>query len=126
MVQSVSIKIFSSIGLWGETFNFLTPLIRNSKPLESWNSLCSKNMHYVYKYALQEDSLPKCFKSYFEEKNLLLYTSFGRTLGSLAQWPTSLINRPESKSTARIHHDFYSLVRQKWFCVVRCIVLTAF
>ena len=25
-------------------------------------------MHYVYKYALQEDSLLKCFKSYFEEK----------------------------------------------------------
>ena len=27
-----------------------------------------KYMHYVYKYALQEDSLLKCFKSYFEKK----------------------------------------------------------
>ena len=83
-------------------------------------------MHYVYKYALQEDSLLKCFKSYSEEKTLLLYTIFGRTLGSLAQWPTSLINRPESKPTARKHHHFYSLVRQKWFCAVSCIALTAF
>ena len=66
-------------------------------------------MHYVYKYALQEDSLRKCFKSYFEEKNLLLYTIFGWTLGNLAQWPTSLINRPESKPTARIHHQFIHL-----------------
>ena len=24
----------------GGMFNFLTPLIRNSKPLKSWNSLC--------------------------------------------------------------------------------------
>ena len=83
-------------------------------------------MPYVYKYALQDDSLLKYFESYFEEKNLSLYTIFGRTLGSLAQWPTSLINTPESKPTAQIHHHFYSLVRQKWFCAVRCIVLTAF
>ena len=61
-------------------------------------------MNYVYKYAPQEDSLLKCFKSYFEEKNLLLYTIFGWTLGSLAG--RLHINRPECKPTARIHHHF--------------------
>ena len=62
-------------------------------------------MHYVYKYALQDDSLLKCFKSYFEEKNLLLCTSFGWTLGSLAG--RLHINRPEGKPTARIHHHYF-------------------
>ena len=62
-------------------------------------------MHYVYKYALQEDSLLKCFKSYFDEKNLLLYTIFGWTLGSL---PGQLhTNRPEGKPAARIHHHYF-------------------
>ena len=65
----------------------MTPLIRNS------GTPYVLNMHYVYKYALQEDSLLKCFKSYFEEKNLLLYTIFGWTLGSLAG--RLHINRPE-------------------------------
>ena len=62
-------------------------------------------MYYVYKYALQEDSLIKCFKSYFEEENLLLYTIFGWTLGSLAG--RLHINRPEGKPTARIHHHYF-------------------
>ena len=62
-------------------------------------------MHYVYKYALQEDSLLKCFKSYFEGKNLLLYTIFGWTLGSSAG--RLHINRPEGKPTARIHHHYF-------------------
>ena len=62
-------------------------------------------MHYVYKYALQRDSLLKCFKSYFEEKELLLYTIFGWTLGSLAG--RRHINRPEGKPTARSHHHYF-------------------
>ena len=62
-------------------------------------------MDYVYKYALQEASLLKCFKSYFEEKNFLLYTIFGWTLGSLAV--VLHINRPEGKPTARIHHHYF-------------------
>ena len=58
-------QIFSSIGLGegGGKFNFLTLLIRNSgTPYVLKYALC------LYKYALQEDSLLKCFKSYFEEK----------------------------------------------------------
>ena len=71
-------------------------------------------MHYVYKYALQEDSLLKCFKSYFEEKNLLLYTIFGWTLGSLAG--RLHINRPEGKPTARIHHYFFTCETEMVLC----------
>ena len=63
-------------------------------------------MDYVYKYALQEDSLLKCFKSYFEgKKNLLLYTIFGWTLGSLAG--RLHIDRLEGKPTARIHNHYF-------------------
>ena len=62
-------------------------------------------MHYVYKYALQEDSLLKCFKSYFEEKDLSLYTIFGWTSGSFAG--RLHINRPEGKPTASIHHHYF-------------------
>ena len=114
-------QIFSSIGLWGGgggEFNFLTPLIRNSGTPYVLK-ICT-----MFIYALQEESLLKCFKSYFEEKNLLLYTIFGWTLGRLAG--RLHINRPEGKPTARYIIIISSLVRQKWFCAVRCIVLTAF
>ena len=88
-------QIFSFIGLEGRgKFSFLTPLIRNSGTPYVLKII----MHYVYKYALQEDSLLKFFKSYFEEKNLLLYTIFDWTLGSLAG--RLHINRPEGKPTA--------------------------
>ena len=62
-------------------------------------------MHYAYKYALQEDSLLKCFKSYFEEKTFYCTLFLGWTLGSLAGRLD--INRPESKPTAPIHHHYF-------------------
>ena len=71
-------------------------------------------MHYVYKYALHKDSLLKCFKSYFEEKKLLLYTIFGWTLGSLAG--RLHINRPEGKPTAQTHHYFFTCETEMVLC----------
>ena len=87
-------------------------------------------MHYVYKYALQEDSLLKCFKSYLEEKNLLLYTIFGWTLGSLAG--QLHINRPEGKPRGRIHHHYFFTCETEmilWiqeycsYCILKSVLL---
>ena len=97
----------------------MTPLIRNSgTPFVLKICTMFINMLYI-RIAFQNVS-----KVILKKKNLLLYTIFGWTLGSLAG--RLHINRPEGKPTARIHPHSSSLVRQKWFCAVRCIVLTAF
>ena len=57
-------------------------------------------MHYFYTYALQEDSLLKCFKSYFEE-------TFYCTLFLVGLADRLHINRPEGKPTAGIYHHYF-------------------
>ena len=54
--------------------------------------------------------LAKIFlKLFLSEKNVLLYTTFGRNLGS---WAGRLrMNRLEGKPATPIHHLFYSFVK---------------
>ena len=69
MVQSVSIKFSAPYRSLGGKFDFLTPLIRNSG-----TPYVLKICNMFINNALQEDSLLKCFKSYFEEKKTFYCT----------------------------------------------------